>query len=440
MNPLAPFSPCATRPWDRAAAAHLLRRAGFAPTPTEAGVALDASIAGTVAQLCDPGAPESARCAELDELGETLATRKDIAALRGWWLLRMRHTARPLAARLALLWHNHFATSDAKVRNAALMYGQLRTIERLALGKFDDLCLALARDPAMILWLDNQQNAKARPNENFARELFELFTLGVGNYSERDIREAARAFTGWHERGGAFCFSRGEHDDGEKVVFGQRGRFDGGDIVRLTLAQPACSRFIASKLLREFVCPQPPTELIDATAARLRETGFHIGKTLETLLRSEAFFDPQWRAARIKSPVEFVLGIVRCLDLRVSAELLGQTTSDMGQRLLEPPSVKGWDGHRAWLSTATMLVRISAAAHATTPGGVAGFDPAALRARYAIGVQRDEIAEFCTALAFGGPAPQELQAALAALPDDDPNVLLTAGLRLLLSSPEYQMA
>jgi uncharacterized protein (DUF1800 family) len=435
MGALKPFKPSAARPWDRAAAAHLLRRAGFAPSEEEVARALEEGPGSAVRRLVEPG-PESARSDELDLLGESLGVRNDIDAMRGWWLLRMCSTDRPLAARMAAFWHNHFATSNAKVRSAALMLGQLRTFERLGLGPFGDLMLAVAQDPAMIVWLDAEQNVKGRPNENFARELFELFTLGVGHYSEADIKEAARAFTGWRQRAGRFQKSAGSHDNGAKTILGEVGDFGGEDAVRIAVAQPQCAMFLARKLAQEFVCPEPPDELVDEVAESLTAGGLDIGATLAKLLASEAMFDSRWRGTRIKSPVEFAIGACRSLHLRVAARALGDSVSQMGQRLFEPPTVKGWDGHRAWINSATMLVRLNAAVAATTPA--AGFDPGAFRNRHSLDSNERTI-EFCSDLTLDGCVPPALAAQTAAL-TGSPDEVLIQTLRLLLSSPEYQMA
>lgn len=437
MNDLRPYEPSPRTPWDAAAAAHLLRRAGFAPSMRELRATVSAGPHQTITRLID-GVAETPRYAELTPLGPRLARRDDLSALRSWWLLRMAATANPLRARLAVFWHNHFATSNAKVRSTALMAAQLETVERFALGRFGDLLAAIARDPAMIIWLDGDQNAKGRPNENFAREMFELFTLGVSHYREQDIREAARAFSGWHQRGGRFHFARGEHDQGEKCIFGVRGRLGGDDVMRITLSQPACAAFLAAKLLREFVCPQPPPALIDALAARLRETDYDIAATLRALFSSAAFFDPRWRRSRIKSPVEYAIGIVRSLELRAPGPALASAVSEMGQRLFEPPSVKGWDGHRTWINDATMLVRLNAAARATRGAGEFGLQPAALRDAYDLR-GRDALLEFCAALTLDGAVPPGLQDELFALHADD-DALMRQALRLLLSSPQYQMA
>lgn len=361
MSLLAPYCPDADGPWALPQAGHLLRRAGFAPSRTELDRALADGPAATVERLLT-GADQSPRARELDPLGEEIAARGEIERLAAWWLSRMVHTARPLHARVALLWHNHFASSNAKVNAPPLMLRQLRTFERCGLGRFDDLLLAVARDPAMIVWLDGDSNRKDHPNENFARELFELFSLGPGAYGERDIQEAARAFSGWHQRGGAFAFQPRLHDEGPKTVLGDRGNLDGGDVVRIAVAQPACARFIALRLLREFVSETPGAALVDETAAALRSRNFEIGSVLRVVLCSRAFYDAAAYRARIKSPVEFAVGLVRSFEMKAPGQDLQRAVAAMGQRLFQPPSVKGWEGHRRWISSAAMLVRMNAAA------------------------------------------------------------------------------
>jgi uncharacterized protein (DUF1800 family) len=432
---LTPYRPSSRRPWDRAAAAHLLRRAGFAPSPEETAAALADGPGPTVDRLVN-ARDESERYRELDELGIKLANRNNIPALRGWWMMRMRYTQRPLHARMALFWHNHFATSNAKVRNPLMMLQQLRCFERNALGRFDDLLREVSRDPAMIVWLDGASNVKGRPNENFARELFELFTLGLGNYTEADIREAARAFTGWSQRDGVFTFVERDHDGGDKTVFGVRAPLDGDDVIRLALTEPASASFMATKLLRVFVCPDPPPPLVDAVSAYLRSNRFHVGETLRALLKSEAMFDPRWYRSRIKSPVELTVGLARSLDARTSSRDMAGAASQMGQRLFEPPSVKGWDGHRAWLNSATMLVRLNTAAATVEPGS--RFDPAVIVRRHGL-EDRDAVVAFCRDLALDGIVPDALGRRLGAV-SGTPAECMRSCLQYLLTSPEYQMA
>jgi len=431
-DPLRLFEPSKGRPWNDAEASRLLRRTGFCPSAGERAAALEQTPGEVVARLID--GPESQRFDELDALGERFARREEIDGLRAWWALRMTHTTRTVRSRMALLWHDHFATSNAKVRSPRLMLQQLRVFERHALGRFGDLLLAVARDPAMIVWLDGNENVNGRPNENFARELFELFALGLGAYTERDIKEAARAFTGWHQRNGRFRFARHLHDEGVKKVFGRTGPLDGDDVVRLTLEQPACARFVARRLIEEFVCPQPPEELVAPLAERLRRTDYDLDDAVRTLLTSEAMFDPRWRSSRIKSPVEFAVGVVRSLEISVGGQQLADTISQMGQRLFEPPSVKGWDGHRAWLNTATMLVRLGAVQRATD---AERFDADALLNRYQ--VDDAEVATFAARLTLDGLIPEPIRRDVESLAGSPADVLRET-LRLLMTTPEYQMA
>lgn len=363
---MGPWVPSAGDLWDRDKAAHLLRRAGFEPSHAECEVALREGLGATVDTLIADSADDP-RHDEIDGLGPTIARHdaQGVGQLRGWWLARAVRTQRPFHARLGHFWHNHFATSNTKVRSAAMMLGQVRTIEAHGAGLFDGLMLAMARDPAMIVWLDGDRNERGRPNENFSRELLELFTLGVGHYTERDIREAARAFTGWGQRHGRFRFVPGAHDGGAKTVLGVSGDLNGADVVRIAVGHPSCAEFLSRKLLREFLRPDPTPQLVSGFADILRDAGMHTARALATLFRSRAMFDPAVRRARIKSPVEFVVGLCRSWDLSVREGAITGDVAAMGQPLLEPPSVKGWDGHRDWINSASMVLRINAAQRAS---------------------------------------------------------------------------
>ncbi|HEY8506382.1 MAG TPA: DUF1800 domain-containing protein, partial [Gemmataceae bacterium] len=276
---------------------------------------------------------------------------------------------------MTLFWHNHFATSIAKVRLPLLMRDQNLLLREHALGKFGPLVQAVSKDPAMLVWLDSNSNVKGKPNENYARELMELFTLGVGNYTERDVREAARAFTGWHTNVNpqagfnindprfkpAFTFQRALHDDGEKTVLGRTGKWDGDDVVRIVLGQPACARFIARKFYRDFVgeAVAPPDALIEPLADCFRKSDYDIADLLKTVLRSRHFYSDFAYRQRVKSPAEYVVGLLRGLGAELPAEAPGLSLpaamQELGQTLFAPPSVKGWDGGGAWLNTATLL-------------------------------------------------------------------------------------
>ncbi len=253
---LAPYDTAASG-WTRRHAAHLLWRAQHGATDAEIARAHADGLPATLDRLLAPQ-PENDEFRTADAaLAQLAVDSNDISDLKAWWAHRIVRSANPLVEKMTLFWHNHFATSNAKVGSAKQMAAQNALLRSQALGSFRELLRAMASDVAMLVWLDGNANRRRQPNENFARELLELFALGVGNYSEHDIQEAARAFTGWHVRQGKFWFNGRQHDDGIKQVFGVSANFDGGDVVDLCLAQPACPRFLAAKLLRCFVSPSP---------------------------------------------------------------------------------------------------------------------------------------------------------------------------------------
>jgi len=360
----APWQPTAGDPWNRKWAAHLYRRAGFGAGREEL---LEAEKRGHEAtlDLLLKGSPEAAEALRtLLDVGIVAAAREDGGdELRGWWLYCMLHGQHPLREKLTLFWHNHFATSIAKVRGTDLMFRQNRTLREHALGKFGPFLQAMSRDPAMLLWLDSNSNVKGKPNENYAREVMELFSLGVGNYTEKDIREAARAFTGWHTDGKAFRFKPDLHDGGTKTFFGKTGDWDGGDVVKILLEQPAAAKFLVGKLYSYFVSEvAPPNGLLDPLADSFRKSDYDVAGLMRTMLSSKWFFSENAFRKRIKSPVEFVLGAAKAVyledpDSPLQQSLLTPRVTAMAQTLFAPPNVKGWPGGRAWLNTATMLER-----------------------------------------------------------------------------------
>jgi len=361
--------------------AHLLRRAGLSASQAEIERYLPMGIEGAIdALLHFEQEPEEIDDAEIVRLLQGDNPRLQPPMVSGWWIYRMLVTRRPLQERMALFWHNHFATSASKVNDGRLMLMQIQLFQRLGVGNFQTLVLEVARDPAMLVWLDGFRNVKGKPNENFARELLELFTLGIGNYTEGDIKEAARAFTGWtfSRVTGAFVFNRAQHDDGEKLFLGKRGNFNGEDIIRIAVEHPATATFIARKFYRHFINDiDPPDEKVVALLAKtFAESGYEIKALLRRLLTSAAFWSERAFRKRIKSPVEFVIGILRQVgvgerlrEINLSAgsgqrvllaflRLTGQWMRRMGQALLYPPSVAGWDWGTAWISSATMLERM----------------------------------------------------------------------------------
>ncbi len=282
------------------------------------------------------------------------------AELRSWWMTEMLTTPSPLTEKMVLFWHNHFVSSLQKVRSPVLMYRQQQLLRKHALGYFGDMLHDVSKDPAMVIYLDSASNRKAQPNENFAREVMELFTLGEGNYGERDIKEAARAFTGWSldPDTGTFMLRPYIHDDGVKTVLGRTGDLDGDGVLDILLAQPATAEFIVTKLWREFVSPVPEPAEVKRIARMFRDNRYNIKVALRALLTADAFYAPQNRAALIKSPVELIVGTMRQFRFETGEVIPFVLASrQLGQDLFAPPNVKGWPGGEAWINSATLLQR-----------------------------------------------------------------------------------
>jgi len=280
--------------------------------------------------------------------------------LRSWWMTEMLTTPSPLTEKMVLFWHNHFVSSLQKVRSPVLMYRQNLLLRKHAFGYFGDLLHEVAKDPAMVVYLDSASNRKGQPNENFAREVMELFTLGEGNYGEQDIKEVARAFTGWSvdPDSGEFVFRRAQHDDGVKTVLGRSGEFDGDAVLDILLAQPQTAELIVTKLWREFVSPNPDPAEVKRIARMFRDNRYNIKVALRALLVSDAFYAPQNRAALIKSPVELIVGTLRQFRFETGEMTPFLFVSrQLGQDLFAPPNVKGWPGGEAWINSATLLAR-----------------------------------------------------------------------------------
>jgi len=372
---------------NRRRAAHLLRRAGFGGTPAEIdrfaaltpSAAVDALLAFPQAAApapppslgapkpvprgdrtgADPAAADALRAARMEN---NRIRRENLVALQTWWLERMIATPAPLQEKMTLFWHGHFTSSPEKGTSAQELLAQNELFRANALGNVRALTLAVSQDPAMLRYLDNNVNVKAHPNENYARELMELFTLGIGNYTEQDVRESARAFTGWTFRRApdgtaTFVDAPGRHDDGVKTFLGRRGNFTGADIVEIIFAQPACARFFATKLLAFFVYDDPEPALVDRVAELLRRNDFELRPVMSALLRSDVFFSDRAYRALVKSPVEFVVGTHRSFGVPNVARVELGALRQMGQVLFYPPNVKGWDGGAAWIDSQTVLTR-----------------------------------------------------------------------------------
>jgi len=375
----------------RRQAAHLARRAGFGPASAEVDRLAALDVDRAVDSLLHPSEPDLDFPAYPDaEKIYDPKTRNGVAKM--WWLDRMLRTKWPLVEKMTLFWHGHFATSIQKVP-ANFMVGQIDLLRSQALGNFRTLLSSVSKDPAMLIWLDNRYNVAAHPNENYAREIMELFALGLGNYTEDDVKAAARAFTGWTlDKNSAFIYREQLHDPGMKTFLGRTGPWNGDDVVGIIVEQPIHQRFICRKLLEFFVYSDPEPELIDALAQVYALSGYDIAKTVGTIIRSNVFYSTRAYRALPKSPVEFAIGVMRFMDVRQVPPDIPFWLARMGQDVLAPPSVKGWDGGPTWISTATLLARFNlvnrivravppkpqapAMAAMTTPSGAASPAPA----------------------------------------------------------------
>lgn len=350
--------------------------------------------------------------------------------LRLWWFTEMMSTPAPVGEAMTLFWHNHFTSSLSKVRRPILMYRQNTLLRRHALGDFRALLLGVLHDPAMLQYLDGVSNTRRKPNENLGRELLELFTLGEGNYTERDIKEVARALTGLSiERlDGTFIFRKRRHDPGPKTILGRTGPFGVDDVVDILLARPETGRLIATKLWRAFVHETPDPAEIERLATGFRHDP-HIGRLLEALLMTDAFWAPKTRGRLIKSPIDLVVGTARTFRLPVSwAENLLHLADLLGQPLMQPPNVKGWPGGTAWITTQSLVDRQDALRRFGERGMARG-DSAIRRWVKALGPT------------YGLSA--QTQALLLPVPPADVEVLdrmaTPALVRQLLQDPAYQL-
>ncbi|MBV8601802.1 MAG: DUF1800 family protein, partial [Candidatus Eremiobacteraeota bacterium] len=308
-----------------------------------------------------PGATPAAQPAEANPAIKQFVKNHvaNSVALMQWWLGRMIATPAPLQEKMTLFWHGHFTTAyQGKGITAQDVLRQNQLYRSFALGNIRQLTLAVSQDPAMLKYLDNRASRAEHPNENYARELMELFTLGIGNYTEQDVRESARAFTGWTiGPGDEFVFNRRFHDEGVKTFLGRTGNFTGSDIVDIIFQQPAAPKWFATKLLEFFVYSDPEPALVDGVAALLKKNNFELAPVMSTLLRSEVFHSERAYRALVKSPTEFIVGTYKLFGLSEIAPPVLGAMNRMGQRLFYPPNVKGWDGGEAWLNSATLLSR-----------------------------------------------------------------------------------
>jgi uncharacterized protein (DUF1800 family) len=479
-----------------AEARHLLVRAGFGAAPARIQEAVRDGLPATLDRLLDFAAapspqppepeidPDLRRPYTADEQATLRAARErgDQAALtrlqearqareredrrqfyrmQQWWIERMARTPRPLEESLVLLWHSHFASRYRDVQDAYMMWRQHQLFRTHAIGSFADMAQGIVRDPAMLRFLNNDRNLKSQPNENLARELMELFTLGEGNYSERDIYHAARALTGYTVDDHDFQFRSNYHDDeADKRILGRRGPFNGDYLVRWLTRQDACAEFVAFKLYRHFVADLPdrrerwlPWQVLGVRdlAGHLRRHDLEIGPALRTLLGSSHFFDPAVRGNKVKTPAQLLAGTVVSMRLPWrSGRLAHQAMQRMGQELFNPPTVAGWDVGRSWINTSTLFARQNATAWLIanqTPEGKwdrhkIGHDPADLLADLDA-PEPYRVVDHCVDAFLGPHTPaarrRPLVEFLQARDDPASRDALVGLLLLIAATPEYQL-
>jgi uncharacterized protein (DUF1800 family) len=389
------LTPLPARQWDLQKAAHLLNRAGFGGTPDEIKAFYELGFDHAVNSVLDGpddslqfpkpdwAQPRNILQARQSMMAMTDADRKtaqqqlqkqfrqDDADLINWWLQRMRYTTNPFREKMTLFWHGHFATSVQKVRETYLMWLQNETLREHAFGNFGLMVKAISRDPAMLIWLDTRESKRDHPNENFARELMELFTLGIGNYTEDDIQQSARAFTGYRidPRDESFRYAPFQHDGTDKHFLGKTGPFTGDDIIDIILEQPACARFISKELWSFYAYEDPGTALVNALASNLRGTSYEIRPLMSTIFRSSEFYSEDSMRTQIKSPVQWVVQTAKILDTPMPRPQIAiNALRQLGQVPFAPPNVKGWDGGKAWITTSTLLYRYNMANFAVGNG------------------------------------------------------------------------
>jgi uncharacterized protein (DUF1800 family) len=357
---------------------HLFRRAGFSARRDELEAAVAKGYEATVEELLHPENQPELDHDLIHRYWVDIKESRQIDPAQSYWVYRMINTKKPLEEKMALFWHHLFATGFAKLNHPGNMLKQITMFREHGLGDFRTMLVELSKDPAMIFWLDNQTNTTAVHNENYGRELLELFALGIGNYSEDDVKNCARAFTGWTLKNpipGAQPFGRhnwefefrpDQHDYGQKTFLGETGNFDGADIVDIIVKQPACAQFVAKRLHNYFVSDVPDQEAIDELAETFRASQYDIRAVMRTLFMSKAFRSPSAYYARVKSPAEHVVGILRLVEdftyPRWGIREAALECRYMGQDLLNPPSVEGWHTGKEWIDTGILVERVNFAA------------------------------------------------------------------------------
>lgn len=425
----------------------LLRRAGFGAPLAGVRTAAKKGLHWNINHLVDyESTPDTFTPPDSSVISMDKTAKID--GLTVWWLNRMLTTNRPLQEKMTLFWHGHFATAIQKVRYPAFMYQQNQLFRDNALGRFDDLLTGVYKDPSMLIWLDGTRNTKAAPNENFGREVMELFTLGHGNYTENDVHAGAKAFTGWRVMpDGSVTFVPRLHDDSVKTYLGKTGNWGADDAVRILAAHPATGHFLATKLWRFFASDTPPASAINKMAAVYYRSGHSIREMVRIMFSAPEFYSKEVRVGHIKSPTEFVVTSLRELGLtNVDLTTVPRTLAFLGQDLFNPPNVGGWPGGATWVNASTMLGRFNFASGLTgdrVQVGM-GIDTSAIVTQSRAS-RMDQLLDYLAAnlgVTLGSSTKSALlgYGGKGSVTADGADVKIQGLLHLLLVSPEYQVS
>jgi uncharacterized protein (DUF1800 family) len=412
---------------ERIRVAHLFRRAGFGATTTELDQFSAMGAAATADHLLNFGQISNQdlenRLSGFDPMGKAKGM-----SLPGWWLQRMTGTARPLEEKMTLFWHG-LLTSGLDKAGPAQLYQQNQLFRKMALGNFDELLKAVSKDPAMMIYLDSENNRKGKPNENYARELMELFTTGIGHYSEDDVRESARAFTGWTLSGGkardtlSATFVPRYHDDGIKTFMGKRGNFTGDDIVEMLVPMRATAERLSTKLFSFFAYPNPEKEVVQHLADVFQKQRYNVGAVVKEIFTMDQFYSARAYRGLIKSPAEYVAQVSRATETASAAQAAVGAMGSMGQSLFYPPNVAGWPSGSSWINSSTLLYRINYA------NGASMKSSSTLKSQ--------SLDQLLKTLVDGNVAPgtrQSLEQFASAHPNDRAGLIF-----FVLATPDYQL-
>ena len=468
---------------DTALMAHLLRRAGFGASRNELEEYIAMGYDGAVEALLTPSDPGNMPADLIRRYHVEQSELRDLAGSAAYWMYRMISTSCPMEEKIALFWHGLFATGYAKLNQARSLLNQVDMFRRSGLGSFEDLLVELSKDPAMIVWLDNNENHGSAINENYGRELLELFSMGIGNYTEDDIKECSRAFTGWTLGNAEYMAVRAakdsiwpygriawhfdyrdeDHDAGEKTFLGETGKFNGEDIIAIIAKQESTARFVATRLFQFFAADEITEDgekAIQEMIASYFSSGYQIRAMLRTLFHTDYFKSDEARFARVKGPVEMVVGAIRMSgnyqNPALGIEKVSDTMLYMGQGLLQPPTVEGWHEGSEWIDSGALVERVNFAARelsdVTSPGVRSIIDRLQAGADHGV-LEPSDLADRCLDLLGPIEVSDETHSVLVQYanrhgsldlndhkPGDEAEQRVGNMLRLVAATREYQLA